>query len=64
MSNRAEEVEIYTWWRIKMKRCNEEAEWTRGDRERDRERENYLLLVVVLLVFLKSMCRTAILTFL
>ena len=33
MNNRVEEVEIYTLWRIKMKRRNEEAGWTRA-RER------------------------------
>lgn len=32
MNNRAEEVEIYTWWRIKMKPCNEEAEQAWGER--------------------------------
>lgn len=36
MDNQAEEVKIYTWWRIKMKPCNEEAGWTRGVTERER----------------------------
>jgi len=35
MNNRVEEVEIYTRWRIKTKRCNEEAECTRRDTERE-----------------------------
>ncbi|KAF6738828.1 hypothetical protein FQA47_005819 [Oryzias melastigma] len=37
MNDRAEEVEIYIWWRIKTKRCNEETEWTQGNTHREKE---------------------------
>lgn len=55
MNNRAEEVEIYTLWRIKMKRRNEEAQWTRA---RESEREGICQSANTVILHLNTHCVT------
>lgn len=58
MNNRAEEVEIYTWWRIKTKRCNEEAGWTWGDTQSERERGHLPASANTVILHLNTHCVT------